>query len=351
MHLFEKISEVASDHVEGGMYIGPEFLLGEVYDGTTECGESIILYKPVYPTVKASSKSMQNTQNSSMNNSSQPQSSASTPTATKGLKVDVSKDHPHPLVVHQNQQQTKSATTNSSNSMSNSAANAPSSSTKVSGGSSQQKPSTSSSKRSTKDNENANAVLGESDIMTTASAETSKSSVADATRPHTSSKKIIFNTAATSSSGYASTSSDTSNDKNTPSEPQPSSSNSSSSNAAKRKSRISSTSSTGKLDGTEEEQKHAKNATVTFSSDGIKDSASAGAVGTGSESKNEKADKNVIKKVVTTTALPGRAVKLLESTGSRKSLVRDESLGESTQSAELGHSSRNLLEGEQKTKV
>ncbi|ODM89666.1 Arrestin domain-containing protein 2 [Orchesella cincta] len=40
--------EVASDHVEGGMYIGPEFQLGQVYDGTTEFGDSIVLYRPVY---------------------------------------------------------------------------------------------------------------------------------------------------------------------------------------------------------------------------------------------------------------------------------------------------------------
>lgn len=27
------IVETASSHVEGGLYIGPEFLLGQVYDG------------------------------------------------------------------------------------------------------------------------------------------------------------------------------------------------------------------------------------------------------------------------------------------------------------------------------
>lgn len=33
------------------MYIGPEFQLGQVYDGTVEFSESILLYRPVYITV------------------------------------------------------------------------------------------------------------------------------------------------------------------------------------------------------------------------------------------------------------------------------------------------------------
>ncbi|KAK3849066.1 hypothetical protein Pcinc_044164 [Petrolisthes cinctipes] len=37
------------DHVEGGQYIGPEFQLGQVYDGGLECSpESVLLYRPVY---------------------------------------------------------------------------------------------------------------------------------------------------------------------------------------------------------------------------------------------------------------------------------------------------------------
>lgn len=46
--------ETASQHVEGGLYIGPEFLLGQVYDGCTETStarEPIVLYKPVYVAV------------------------------------------------------------------------------------------------------------------------------------------------------------------------------------------------------------------------------------------------------------------------------------------------------------
>ncbi|XP_029346115.1 arrestin domain-containing protein 3-like isoform X2 [Acyrthosiphon pisum] len=42
---------VACDHVEGGRYIGPEFLLGgHVYDGSQT--EQIVLYRPVYVSVR-----------------------------------------------------------------------------------------------------------------------------------------------------------------------------------------------------------------------------------------------------------------------------------------------------------
>lgn len=37
------------DHVEGGLYIGPEFQLGQVYDGGLDNNpESVLLYRPVY---------------------------------------------------------------------------------------------------------------------------------------------------------------------------------------------------------------------------------------------------------------------------------------------------------------
>ncbi|XP_047737325.1 arrestin domain-containing protein 3 [Hyalella azteca] len=41
---------VCCDHVEGGMYIGPEFQLGQVYDGGGDgtAGEPVLLYRPVY---------------------------------------------------------------------------------------------------------------------------------------------------------------------------------------------------------------------------------------------------------------------------------------------------------------
>ena len=44
-------AEVACERVEGGMYISPEFQLGQVYDGTFDIQdeeEDIILYRPVY---------------------------------------------------------------------------------------------------------------------------------------------------------------------------------------------------------------------------------------------------------------------------------------------------------------
>ncbi|XP_014661819.1 PREDICTED: uncharacterized protein LOC106804925 [Priapulus caudatus] len=40
-----------SQHVEGGMYISPEFQLGQVYDGSTE-DDNIILYRPTYVHIK-----------------------------------------------------------------------------------------------------------------------------------------------------------------------------------------------------------------------------------------------------------------------------------------------------------
>ncbi|XP_042908083.1 arrestin domain-containing protein 2 [Parasteatoda tepidariorum] len=54
--------EMCCDHVEGGMYIGPEFLLGQVYDGTLGCpeeGETVVLYRPVYVCVKTKAKTDQ----------------------------------------------------------------------------------------------------------------------------------------------------------------------------------------------------------------------------------------------------------------------------------------------------
>jgi len=48
---------VSCEHVEGGLYIGPEFLLGEVYDGTNSHDlqrETVVLYRPVYVVVKPS---------------------------------------------------------------------------------------------------------------------------------------------------------------------------------------------------------------------------------------------------------------------------------------------------------
>lgn len=48
--------EVAADYVEGGMYIGPEFQLGQVYDGGLDTTDPILLYRPVYVCVGPKSK-------------------------------------------------------------------------------------------------------------------------------------------------------------------------------------------------------------------------------------------------------------------------------------------------------
>jgi len=47
-------SEPAAGHVEGGIYISPEFLLGQVYDGAVldDATEVTILYRPVYVCVQ-----------------------------------------------------------------------------------------------------------------------------------------------------------------------------------------------------------------------------------------------------------------------------------------------------------
>ena len=41
-------AEPADEHVEGGIYISPEFQLGQVYDGAADVVEDVILYRPVY---------------------------------------------------------------------------------------------------------------------------------------------------------------------------------------------------------------------------------------------------------------------------------------------------------------
>ncbi|KAK9892416.1 hypothetical protein WA026_019866 [Henosepilachna vigintioctopunctata] len=47
--------ENSCSHVEGGLYLAPEFLLGEVYDGEEHyLREPVVLYKPLYATVDKS---------------------------------------------------------------------------------------------------------------------------------------------------------------------------------------------------------------------------------------------------------------------------------------------------------
>ena len=61
--------EPCCDHAEGGVYIGPEFQLGQVYDGTLgiEEGETLLLYRPVYACVKVPSNPVQSKPASSPN--------------------------------------------------------------------------------------------------------------------------------------------------------------------------------------------------------------------------------------------------------------------------------------------
>lgn len=65
-------SDVCCDHVEGGQYIGPEFQLGQVYDGSLgmEEGETIVLYRPVYVCVRKSSSFNKHQEQSIANNNS-----------------------------------------------------------------------------------------------------------------------------------------------------------------------------------------------------------------------------------------------------------------------------------------
>jgi len=50
--------EPCCGHAEGGVYIGPEFQLGQVYDGTLGMeevsGETVVLYRPIYVCVAPS---------------------------------------------------------------------------------------------------------------------------------------------------------------------------------------------------------------------------------------------------------------------------------------------------------
>lgn len=48
------VAEPACEHVEGGRYVGPEFQLGQVYDGgPTTCEADVVLYRPVYVCVSS----------------------------------------------------------------------------------------------------------------------------------------------------------------------------------------------------------------------------------------------------------------------------------------------------------
>ena len=68
--------EASCDHCEGGIYIGPEFQLGQVYDGTLglgdDTGENIVLYRPMYVCVKTNRQIADNvSDNDSKSNNAQ----------------------------------------------------------------------------------------------------------------------------------------------------------------------------------------------------------------------------------------------------------------------------------------
>ena len=67
---------MAAEYVEGGIYISPEFQLGQVYDGTLDAQEDIILYRPVYVCVPHTPTRVTNTNNASV---SQPDKQRVTP--------------------------------------------------------------------------------------------------------------------------------------------------------------------------------------------------------------------------------------------------------------------------------
>ena len=48
-------TEPACEHIEGGSYVGPEFQLGQVYDGgpASTADTDVVLYRPVYVCVSS----------------------------------------------------------------------------------------------------------------------------------------------------------------------------------------------------------------------------------------------------------------------------------------------------------
>ena len=60
-------AEMAVDTVEGGIYVSPEFQLGQVYDGTGGIDEDVVLYRPVYCCVPHEKITVTNTNNAQTN--------------------------------------------------------------------------------------------------------------------------------------------------------------------------------------------------------------------------------------------------------------------------------------------
>uniref|UniRef100_A0A8D8QV53 Arrestin domain-containing protein 3 n=1 Tax=Cacopsylla melanoneura TaxID=428564 RepID=A0A8D8QV53_9HEMI len=56
--------DTACDYVEGGMHIGPEFLIGDVYDGSSNNqSEMVVLYRPTYVAVRKDKPGDKNSKN------------------------------------------------------------------------------------------------------------------------------------------------------------------------------------------------------------------------------------------------------------------------------------------------
>ncbi len=70
------------------MYIGPEFQLGQVYDGESEPGDSVVLYRPVYLCVQSAHPRII-TNASSIDTKSPTSSRANdTPTSTSRTRIN-----------------------------------------------------------------------------------------------------------------------------------------------------------------------------------------------------------------------------------------------------------------------
>ena len=90
--LFLFIPETAQGNVEGGIYISPEFQLGQVYDGNQyDNAEDIVLYRPHYVCIPHDKVPVTNTNNAFPSTSGVSNNSAATPIVASSSKGD-SKD-------------------------------------------------------------------------------------------------------------------------------------------------------------------------------------------------------------------------------------------------------------------
>ncbi|XP_064625332.1 arrestin domain-containing protein 3-like isoform X2 [Lineus longissimus] len=81
----------AAPNVEGGIYISPEFQLGQVYDGT-ETGDDVILYRPIYVCVPHEKMTVTNSNNAGQIVAEQVTSSSTKMTSDKELTLELEKE-------------------------------------------------------------------------------------------------------------------------------------------------------------------------------------------------------------------------------------------------------------------